>query len=473
MVYLINGEQPFQVHSDSFSVSPSSEGYTLQVSADGEDYANLFTVAANTTRMVTGISNGSYFRLLGNESEVKVNWDRECHSQGGGGSYTLPIASEATLGGVKIGSGITIDGEGKISAQGGAGGAQNYQIVSDIEEVVDPQEGTIIYYKEEAVEHNFEGKVIDLTPYYDGQSGQDEITFFTLKVAGSETEFENVFDSASRIMAFDTDGGGEFIGDNVCYQFIYCAEEGTLVYTDETSFLTEEQVVEECGEGAYTAFITRFDDDGHFHISNSQNENFIVSIKDEYAGDFSDNTFGFDEEGEKALLINKGDDDWDDLRNALDIPVASEGNLGMVQIGGGLSIDENGILSATGSEERTVLIVSVGSQWSQGQDWIIYFDADTLNQVTYSRNALVKVNFMGTDKYLVPVEYKEGEGLRCHSENFDIHLYNEDDEVKMEFNYSEDNIVRSSNENRIVKLTQSEYDALTEKPSTTIYLITE
>lgn len=39
---------------------------------------------------------------------------------GGGGSYTLPVASENTLGGVKIGSGITIDAEGHISAEGGS-----------------------------------------------------------------------------------------------------------------------------------------------------------------------------------------------------------------------------------------------------------------------------------------------------------------------------------------------------------------
>lgn len=41
---------------------------------------------------------------------------------GGGGSYVLPVASESTLGGVKIGSGITIDENGAISAEGGSAG---------------------------------------------------------------------------------------------------------------------------------------------------------------------------------------------------------------------------------------------------------------------------------------------------------------------------------------------------------------
>lgn len=38
---------------------------------------------------------------------------------GGGGSYTLPIASDTTLGGVKVGSGLTIDAStGVLSAEG-------------------------------------------------------------------------------------------------------------------------------------------------------------------------------------------------------------------------------------------------------------------------------------------------------------------------------------------------------------------
>ena len=36
------------------------------------------------------------------------------------GSYTLPVATSTTLGGVKIGTGITVDSAGKISASGGA-----------------------------------------------------------------------------------------------------------------------------------------------------------------------------------------------------------------------------------------------------------------------------------------------------------------------------------------------------------------
>ena len=44
-------------------------------------------------------------------------------SSGGGSTYVLPIASASTLGGVKVGSGLSIDGStGVLSATGGGGG---------------------------------------------------------------------------------------------------------------------------------------------------------------------------------------------------------------------------------------------------------------------------------------------------------------------------------------------------------------
>ena len=42
-----------------------------------------------------------------------------------GGGYTLPTASAGTLGGIKIGSGLSIDGNGVVTASGGGGGSQN------------------------------------------------------------------------------------------------------------------------------------------------------------------------------------------------------------------------------------------------------------------------------------------------------------------------------------------------------------
>ena len=57
--------------------------------ATSQDFSTLFSVGANTPRMVTNVANGSYYRLKGNSGEVSVNWQRTCKGGGGeGGSNT-------------------------------------------------------------------------------------------------------------------------------------------------------------------------------------------------------------------------------------------------------------------------------------------------------------------------------------------------------------------------------------------------
>ena len=95
MITKITGEQSFQVLTNNFSISPSNEGYTLQISADGKNFSNLFTVGAGVTRLVTGVAANSYYRLSGNESQVVINWMKTCVTEGGGsGSGTTYTAGE-------------------------------------------------------------------------------------------------------------------------------------------------------------------------------------------------------------------------------------------------------------------------------------------------------------------------------------------------------------------------------------------
>lgn len=69
----INGQQPFQVEAHSFSVSPSTEGYTLNYSADGIDYtAYEENTPADEVLIVNGIARGQWFYLAGNNSEVSI-----------------------------------------------------------------------------------------------------------------------------------------------------------------------------------------------------------------------------------------------------------------------------------------------------------------------------------------------------------------------------------------------------------------
>lgn len=103
MITKITGEQPFQVLTNNFSISPSQEGYTLQISADGVNFSNLFTVGAGVTRLVTGVAANSFYRLSGNQSQVSINWMRTCVTEGGSGGAgneltpvtEFPVGAEA------------------------------------------------------------------------------------------------------------------------------------------------------------------------------------------------------------------------------------------------------------------------------------------------------------------------------------------------------------------------------------------
>lgn len=76
-----------------------------------------------------------------------INFSNIGSGSGGGGSYTLPVASQNTLGGVKIGSGLTIDSGGTLSVSGGTGGNENYVIVDALSAITNPTEGMIAYVR--------------------------------------------------------------------------------------------------------------------------------------------------------------------------------------------------------------------------------------------------------------------------------------------------------------------------------------
>lgn len=88
----ITGEQQVQILSPNFSISPSNEDYVLNISANGKDFSPLFAVRAGVTRLVSNVAPGSYYKLVGNHSDVVINWQRMCATEGGAsGRELLPV----------------------------------------------------------------------------------------------------------------------------------------------------------------------------------------------------------------------------------------------------------------------------------------------------------------------------------------------------------------------------------------------
>lgn len=70
----VNGQEPFKVMKDSFTVSKTSGGYTLQWctsnsenDADWQSYSEA--VPANESLIVNGCTQYTFFRLYGNNDQ--------------------------------------------------------------------------------------------------------------------------------------------------------------------------------------------------------------------------------------------------------------------------------------------------------------------------------------------------------------------------------------------------------------------
>ena len=127
MLYKVLGEQPFQVLSNSFSISPSESGYNLYLSADGINYSPFITVASGVTKQMVDMNEGNYYRLMGNTSTVTVNWMKECGGGGGGTAGVSSLDGQTGALTLKTINGNSILGSGNIPISGGSGSSVSYQ----------------------------------------------------------------------------------------------------------------------------------------------------------------------------------------------------------------------------------------------------------------------------------------------------------------------------------------------------------
>lgn len=75
MQAILSGENPIQILSHSVAVSPTTNGYTFQYSADGVNY-NSWSAAtpANEILVVNHLAYGMFIRLSGNTESVTITY---------------------------------------------------------------------------------------------------------------------------------------------------------------------------------------------------------------------------------------------------------------------------------------------------------------------------------------------------------------------------------------------------------------
>ena len=70
----VHGEQVFRAQKDQFAVAPTSAGYTVAYSANGEDFTNDTdaVVPASENLVYLGAMTYGYYKLIGNQDDVDV-----------------------------------------------------------------------------------------------------------------------------------------------------------------------------------------------------------------------------------------------------------------------------------------------------------------------------------------------------------------------------------------------------------------
>lgn len=93
------------------------------------------------TGMEEGIAGLVPAAQAGEEDYVLSGSGEWVPQTGGGGTYELPVASTSVLGGIKVGDGLEIDANGKLSVVGGGGGGDTVTEGGGISITTDPQTG--------------------------------------------------------------------------------------------------------------------------------------------------------------------------------------------------------------------------------------------------------------------------------------------------------------------------------------------
>ena len=153
-LYNVNdGTLILQVDGDVSNLELSVLGNTDLID---DDFVTLKTINASDYNMSDKItSTGIYWIDINGIRKIKLNLSKITGSvnvkaitkrglttdlvaramaanSAGGGSYTLPVASASTLGGIKVGENLTIDEDGTLSASGGTEVLPIYNVECDI-----------------------------------------------------------------------------------------------------------------------------------------------------------------------------------------------------------------------------------------------------------------------------------------------------------------------------------------------------
>lgn len=124
-------------HSNKRILDQTTASFTTEY----ERKMRWIRIYTGCTGMEEGIAGLVPAAQAGEEDYVLSGSGEWVPQTGGGGTYTLPIATASTLGGIKVGNGLEIDANGVLSTTGGGGGGDSITEGDGITITTDPQTG--------------------------------------------------------------------------------------------------------------------------------------------------------------------------------------------------------------------------------------------------------------------------------------------------------------------------------------------
>lgn len=318
-----------------------NEDFFPELGNSGDVKPNLYSAAS------TGL-------FLGGQRGRKMPKANGCGSCGtspaGGGTYTLPVASETTLGGIKVGSGLSIDSSGRLSADGGS--EETYHL----DEMTDDELKDLYNY----LSGKSESEISEIAFYYGGTRltlDTKESSYIYLTGIGSKL---NGYLANERLYRVSLSSSG------ISTTKFECAPQITI-YCDYTSENKTLSIADSpINFAAFGAAMSR----GHrvnFNIillsgstpsySGGSQTNLmsscisciyrpITQMQGYYYADF--NVSGVIYEARWKMVTGRQTLLYWREKTYYTLPTASSETLGGVKIGSGISIDSGGTLSAEG-----------------------------------------------------------------------------------------------------------------------------
>ena len=190
---------------------------------------------------------------------------------GGGGSYTLPVASQSTLGGVKVGEGLSITSGGTLSVSGGSSAENNYVIVNTLSEISNPVEGMLAYEHSGQTTAEWEGWVFHA-------SGISEDFVAILSGYGQEEEVKIYKSGDNFHWNYENDGELHKMEGASGHMYWYKAEGGEegsgdfYLYAADTAELSLTRLECESGESSETVVTNSWTAGSYLYDGNNWNQ---------------------------------------------------------------------------------------------------------------------------------------------------------------------------------------------------------